>query len=192
MVRASSIRPYRKISRLRDGAPSIWCASRAADGRLESGRMPRLNETLGANEVAITFVNHATFRIQTGAMIFLTDPVWSERASPFRQIGPKRVRKPGVAFENLPRSILSCSATNHYDHLDVATLKQLRQPSRRRSSLPPATRGLSTPLDSRMCVSSIGEIQFNDTLKVTFVPAQHFSARGPFDKQKSLWGRLQD
>jgi hypothetical protein len=69
---------------------------------VENKGVPRLNETLGANEVAITFVNHATFLIQTGGITILTDPVWSERASPFRRIGPKRVRNPGVAFEDLP------------------------------------------------------------------------------------------
>ena len=65
---------------------------------VENKGVPRLNEMLGANEVAITFVNHATFLIQTGGITILTDPVWSERASPFRRIGPKRVRKPGVAL----------------------------------------------------------------------------------------------
>jgi hypothetical protein len=58
---------------------------------VENTGVPRLNETLGANEVAITFVNHATFLIQTSGITILTDPVWSERASPFRRIGPKRV-----------------------------------------------------------------------------------------------------
>ena len=51
---------------------------------VENMGVPRLNEMLGANEVAITFVNHATFLIQTGGISILTDPVWSERASPFR------------------------------------------------------------------------------------------------------------
>src|SRR3954468_24603039 len=53
--------------------------------------------------------------------------VWSARASPFRQIGPKRVRKPGVAFEDLPTIDIILLSHNHYDHLDTATLKQLRQ-----------------------------------------------------------------
>src|SRR6266850_4113918 len=53
---------------------------------VENKGVPRLNELLGANEVAITFVNHATFLIQTGAITILTDPVWSERASPFRRL----------------------------------------------------------------------------------------------------------
>jgi hypothetical protein len=83
---------------------------------VENKGMPRLNETLGANQVAITFVNHATFLIQTGGISILTDPVWSERASPFRWIGPTRVRKPGVAFEDLPAIDIILLSHNH-DHL---------------------------------------------------------------------------
>jgi hypothetical protein len=51
---------------------------------VENKSVPRLNETLGADDVAITFVNHTTFLIQTGGITILTDPVWSERASPCR------------------------------------------------------------------------------------------------------------
>src|SRR6266576_3496767 len=93
----------------KDFAPSRWSTLKMVreprsrwPAWVENKGVPRLNEVLGANEVAITFVNHATFLIQTGGITILTDPVWSELASPFRRIGPKRVRKPGVAFENLP------------------------------------------------------------------------------------------
>jgi L-ascorbate metabolism protein UlaG (beta-lactamase superfamily) len=157
---------------------------------VENKGVPRPRETLGANEVAITFVNHATFMIQTGGITILTDPVWSERASPFRWIGPKRVRRPGVAFEDLPTIDIVLLSHNHYDHLDVATLTRLRQRF--------APTVFAAAGDARV-VGPIGfkdvreldwwdEIQFNDTLNVTFVPAQHFSARGLFDRQKSLWG----
>jgi len=152
--------------------------------------VPRLNETLGVDKVAITFVNHATFLIQAGGIAILTDPVWSDRASPFRRIGPKRVRRPGVAFEDLPTIDVILLSHNHYDHLDIATQTQLRQ------SFAPTL--LAAVGDARV-VGPIGfkdmreldwwgEIQINDMLKVTFVPAQHFSARGLFDRQKSLWG----
>jgi L-ascorbate metabolism protein UlaG (beta-lactamase superfamily) len=157
---------------------------------LENKGTPRLNETLAAGDVAITFVNHATFLIQTGGIAMLTDPVWSERASPFRRVGPRRVRKPGVAFEDLPQVGIVLLSHNHYDHLDIATLMQLRQ-----RFAPPV---LAAAGDARI-VGSLGfkdlheldwwdEIQVNDMLKITFVPAQHFSARGLFDRQRSLWG----
>ena len=157
---------------------------------VENKGVPRLNESLRADQVAITFVNHATFLVSTGGINILTDPVWSERVSPFRRIGPKRVRKPGVTFEDLPTIDLVLLSHNHYDHLDIATLTQLRQ------SFSPTV--FAAAGDARV-VGPIGfedlreldwwdMIEFNHMLKVTFVPAQHFSARGLFDRQKSLWG----
>ncbi|HSV22925.1 MAG TPA: MBL fold metallo-hydrolase, partial [Xanthobacteraceae bacterium] len=154
---------------------------------VENKGVPRLNEMLGVNEVATTFFNHATFLIQTGAITILTDPVWSERASTFRRIGPKRVRKPGMAFEDVPKIDIVLLSHNHYDHMDVATLTQLRQRF--------APTVLAAAGDART-VGPLGfknlreldwwdEIQFNDTLKVTFVPAQDFSARSLFDRQRS-------
>jgi L-ascorbate metabolism protein UlaG (beta-lactamase superfamily) len=157
---------------------------------VENLAMPRLNEKLAPGDVAITFVNHATFLIQTGGLAILTDPVWSERASPFRRLGPKRVRNPGVAFDDLPAIDIILLTHNHYDHLDVATLRQLAQRF--------APTVIAAAGDARL-VGHLGfgtmheldwwnEIQIAGTLKVTFVPAQHFSARGLFDRRKSLWG----
>ena len=100
------------------------------------------------------------------------------------------MRKPGLAIEDLPTIDIVLLSHNHYDHLDVATLTRLRQRF--------APTVLAAAGDARIA-GPIGfkdvreldwwdEIQFNDTLHVTFVPAQHFSARGLFDRQKSLWG----
>ncbi len=157
---------------------------------VENKGVHRLNEARAADEVAITFVNHATFLIQTGGITILTDPVWSERASPFRRVGPKRVRRPGAALAELPRIDVVLLSHNHYDHLDIATLARLRQ------SFDPIV--LAAAGDGRLVgplgFKDIRELdwwdasEFNDTFKITFVPAQHFSARGLFDRQKSLWG----
>jgi L-ascorbate metabolism protein UlaG (beta-lactamase superfamily) len=157
---------------------------------VENKGVPRLNETLAAGDVAVTFVNHATFLIQTGGNTILTDPVWSERVSPFLRIGPKRVRKPGVAFEDLPKIDIILLSHNHYDHLDVATLMRLRERFGPAVFAAAGDARLLAPLgfkDMRE-LDWWDEIQVNDTLAVTFVPAQHFSARGLFDRQKSLWG----
>jgi L-ascorbate metabolism protein UlaG (beta-lactamase superfamily) len=157
---------------------------------VENHGVPRLDEKLGANEIAITFVNHATFLIQTAEVAILTDPMWSERASPFRRIGPKRVRAPGVPFNDLPAIDIVLVSHNHYDHLDVATLARLRQ---RFSPTVLAAAGdgrLIAPLGfSRVHELDWWEqVRLRDTLAITFVPAQHFSARGLFDRRKSLWG----
>ncbi len=157
---------------------------------VENQGVPRLDATLRNGEIAITFVNHATFLIQTGGAAILTDPVWSERASPFRRIGPRRVRHPGVAFADLPKIDVVLVSHNHYDHLDIPTLARLRQ------RFAPAV--LAAAGDSRLLgplrFTRLHEldwwdaIAFSDALRITFVPAQHFSARGLFDRRKSLWG----
>jgi L-ascorbate metabolism protein UlaG (beta-lactamase superfamily) len=157
---------------------------------VENKGTPRLNEMLGTNGVAITFVNHATFLIQVGGLTILTDPVWSERASPFRLIGPKRVRKPGIAFEDLPTIDIVLLSHNHYDHLDIATLRQLGQRFAPTALVAAGDAQLVRLLGLKGVreLDWWGEVQCNDTIKITFVPAQHFSARGLFDRQKSLWG----
>ncbi len=157
---------------------------------VENHGVPRLGEKLGADEIAITFVNHATFLLQTANVAILTDPIWSERASPFGRIGPKRVRAPGVPFDDLPAIDIVLLSHNHYDHLDVATLARLRERF--------APTVLAAAGDGRLIVP-LGfprmheldwweQVRFGDTLAITFVPAQHFSARGLLDRQKSLWG----
>ncbi|HEX2762427.1 MAG TPA: MBL fold metallo-hydrolase [Allosphingosinicella sp.] len=76
-------------------------------------------------DMLVTWIGHATVLIQTEGVNILTDPIWSERSSPFSWIGPKRVRAPGVRFEDLPRIDLVLVSHNHYDHMDLPTLKRL-------------------------------------------------------------------
>ena len=157
---------------------------------VENRGVPRLDAKLDAGEIAITFVNHATFLIQAGGIAILTDPIWSERASPFRRIGPKRVRAPGVGFDALPPIDLVLLSHNHYDHLDLATLARLR------ARFDPTV--LAAAGDGRLLAplgfARIHELDWwepvrpGDGLAITFVPAQHFSARGLFDRERSLWG----
>jgi L-ascorbate metabolism protein UlaG (beta-lactamase superfamily) len=72
-----------------------------------------------------TWIGHATVLVQTQGLNILTDPIWSERASPFSFIGPKRVRAPGVRLEDLPKIDLVLVSHNHYDHMDLPTLRRL-------------------------------------------------------------------
>jgi L-ascorbate metabolism protein UlaG (beta-lactamase superfamily) len=81
-------------------------------------------------EMLVTWIGHATVLVQTQGLNILTDPIWSERASPFGSIGPKRVRAPGVRFDDLPRIDLVLVSHNHYDHMDLPTLKRLWQRDR--------------------------------------------------------------
>jgi L-ascorbate metabolism protein UlaG (beta-lactamase superfamily) len=76
-------------------------------------------------EMLVTWIGHSTVLVQTAGLNILTDPIWSERASPFSFIGPRRVRAPGVRFEDLPRIDLVLISHNHYDHMDLPTLRRL-------------------------------------------------------------------
>src|SRR3546814_18720757 len=71
------------------------------------------------------WVGHATVLVQAGGLNILTDPIWSDYASPFPPLGPERVTKPGIRFEDLPKVDLVVDSHNHYDHMDLPTLQRL-------------------------------------------------------------------
>src|SRR5580658_4656623 len=89
---------------------------------VEQSIPPRRVEGSG---LRITLVNHSTVLLQQPGANILTDPIWSERASPLSWIGPRRLREPGVSWENLPRIHAVLISHNHYDHLDLPTLRRL-------------------------------------------------------------------
>lgn len=137
----------------------------------------------------ITFVNHSTFLIQVDGINLLTDPVWSERTSPFQWAGPKRMRPPGIRFEDLPKIDLVLLSHNHYDHLDLITMKRVFEKHKPKiiTSL-----GVKAFLDNHKIMGSTEldwweEWSLNDVLKIQAVPAQHFSGRGMFDRDATLW-----
>jgi L-ascorbate metabolism protein UlaG (beta-lactamase superfamily) len=139
----------------------------------------------------ITFIGHSTFLIQTAAGNILTDPIYSERASPLRTLGPRRVRQPAVRFEDLPPISTVLLSHNHYDHCDLPTLGLL---AKRFDPL------VLTPLGNASLVRSAGirrveELDWwqrskTSELPITLTPAQHFSSRGLLDRNRALWGGL--
>jgi L-ascorbate metabolism protein UlaG (beta-lactamase superfamily) len=143
----------------------------------------------GPGEVAATFVNHSTFLIQYAGLNVLTDPVWSERVSPLGWAGPRRVRRPGLALDDLPAVHVVLVSHNHYDHMDLATLRRLR---RRFDPLVVTALGNRAYLRRR----GLGQVEELDWwqslaaggLHLTLTPARHFSARGLFDRDRTLWG----
>src|SRR5687767_9529456 len=78
----------------------------------------------------VTFVNHTTVLLQTQGVNILTDPIWSERCGPVSWFGPRRVRPPGIRFEDLPPIDIVLLSHNHYDHCDLPTLKRLTRDHR--------------------------------------------------------------
>src|SRR3954470_19519686 len=87
---------------------------------------PAPPERVGNGRLRVTFINHSTTLIQMDGVNILTDPVWSERVSPVSFAGPRRHRAPGIRFEDRPPIDLVLVSHNHYDHLDVATLRALQ------------------------------------------------------------------
>lgn len=158
--------------------------------RVENKNIPTFGEPRQRDDIAITFVNHATFLIQVNGIAILTDPIWSERASPVGWAGPKRVRDPGVAWEALPRIDIVLLSHNHYDHLDITTLAKLRDRFDPIMLVAAGDGRIIEPLGIRQVheLDWWSSFALNEQCKFTFVPAQHFSARSVFDRQKSLWG----
>jgi L-ascorbate metabolism protein UlaG (beta-lactamase superfamily) len=146
---------------------------------------PALDEA----EAVITFIDHATFLIQTASGRLLTEPMYSRRAGPLDLLGPLRVRPPAVRFEDLPPIATVLLSHNHYDHCDLPTLRRI------------ATRFdpiVVTPFGNGPLVRSAGirrveELDWWDASRAspvptTLTPAHHFSARGILDRNRALWG----
>ena len=140
--------------------------------------------------IRITFVNHSTFLIQADGLNILTDPIWSERSSPFSWAGPKRMRPPGIRFEDLPKIDVVILSHNHYDHLDLPTIKKLFQIHNPAIVAPlGVTAFLETEgIPGGMEADWWNEISLTDAVSLAVVPAQHFSGRGLFDRDRTLWG----
>jgi len=142
------------------------------------------------DQAVITFVNHSTFLIQMGGKNILTDPVWSEKCSPFQFAGPGRMRPPGVNYEALPNIDLVLLTHNHYDHLDKNTVKRLVKDHNPTFICP---LGVDLLLH-RWGISKTKTIALDwdksvelDHLKFTATSANHFSSRGLFDRDATLW-----
>jgi L-ascorbate metabolism protein UlaG (beta-lactamase superfamily) len=143
---------------------------------------------VGGSELRITLVNHSTVLIQQGASNILTDPIWSERASPVSWLGPKRRRTPGVRIDDLPDIDTVLISHNHYDHLDLRTLRLLA--ARGRSTFIVAARGARLLRSEK--IEPVHELDWGESvttsgINIHCVPARHFSARGIFDRNKTLW-----
>jgi L-ascorbate metabolism protein UlaG (beta-lactamase superfamily) len=150
---------------------------------------PRRPPGLDGDAAVVTFIGHSTFLIQTAAGNIVTDPMYSQRAGPFNLFGPRRVRQPAVAFDDLPPISMVLLSHNHYDHCDLATLRRLKE------RFDPM---VVTPLGNGAVVRSAGirrveELDWwqeskTSILPVGLTPAYHFSARTPLDRNRALWG----
>jgi L-ascorbate metabolism protein UlaG (beta-lactamase superfamily) len=139
--------------------------------------------------IAATLIGHSTFLIQIGRSSILTDPVFTTHAGPYGRLGPRRVRRPAHLIADLPPIDLVLVSHNHYDHLQPASLRELD------TRFGPA---FVTTLGNARLLRSIGLRRVSELdwwsretigdVDITSTPAQHFSARGPFDRNRTLWG----
>jgi L-ascorbate metabolism protein UlaG (beta-lactamase superfamily) len=143
-----------------------------------------------SDALRVTLIGHAAYLIQVAGLNILTDPVFSERASPFTFAGPKRVNTPGIAFEDLPKIDIVLVSHNHYDHLDVATLAKISARDNPRVISPLGNDAIIAAHDPsiRNEVYDWGDkIDLGAGITAIPVPTAHWSARGLGDRRKALW-----
>ena len=155
----------------------------------------KTNENINLNSIKdrehyALWIGHSTFLINNGDLTILTDPIFSERASPLNFAGPKRLIKPVIKIKDLPEVDVITISHNHYDHLDINSLRKIQKKFPNVKILVP--KGDLKLLKNYNLNNGFEflwweEIIFDNT-KFIFTPAQHWSARGLRDRNKSLWG----
>ena len=151
----------------------------------------QVNAKPQAMQSAITWVGHATMLVQADGLNVLTDPVFSERASPVQFAGPKRAQPPGLSLAQLPPIDVVLISHNHYDHLDKNTVLALANRAQ-------AATLFIVPLGVKawfadLGISNVTELDWWDKVAVkgvefNFTPVQHWSSRGLGDRSQTLWG----
>ena len=131
---------------------------------------------------SLTWIGHATFAMRLAGKLVATDPVWSTRVGPI-----KRNTEPGVAFEEMPPLDIVTVSHAHYDHMDMPTLARI---GKRSLFVVPQDNGdvLRAAGIERVVELAWWESHVEGDLRITCVPAQHWSMRFPWDRNKRLWG----
>jgi len=140
---------------------------------------------------AVTWIGHASTLLQLGGINVLTDPIFSERASPFSFVGPKRAQPPGLALAELPHIDAVVVSHNHYDHCDAESLKALNA----QAGGPPL---FLVPLRIKAWLADLGitnaveldwwQSQRVGAVEIVLTPVQHWSGRSLTDRMDTLWG----
>ena len=195
-----------QVARLRGGLPKppetptpevkadlafIQANGRANGQGAATATIPTSTIPTAMMQPAITWVGHATMLVQASGLNVLTDPVFSQRASPVQFAGPERAQPPGLTVADLPKIDVVLISHNHYDHLDVDSIKAL------------VNQGWEEPLFmvplglkewfNKLGITNVKELDWWDSVahkgvEFNFTPVQHWSARGPGDRSQTLWG----
>ena len=145
---------------------------------------------LEQRDLRVSFVGHATFLIQMAGRNILTDPTWSERASPVTFAGPRRYNPPGIRFEDLPRIDAVLISHNHYDHMDLSTVARLWQRDRPRIVAPLGNDTVIRAHHPDIAVTALDwgdRLELASGLQAIVEPAHHWSARATNDRNHALW-----
>jgi N-acyl-phosphatidylethanolamine-hydrolysing phospholipase D len=140
------------------------------------------------NDDYIAWIGHATFLIKLGETTIITDPVFSKNAGPL-VFGPKRYVEPAIELKEIPKTDVFLLTHNHYDHQDMSTIRKF--PYKDAKVLVPLK--LGKYFKKYKDVNEMDwydEIQINSDLKITFLPAVHWSKRSLTDTNKTLWGNF--
>jgi L-ascorbate metabolism protein UlaG (beta-lactamase superfamily) len=166
-------------------AEATLCPPMRGGALVENWR--RCVEKVDPKLMMATWIGHSTVLVQAGGLNILTDPIWSERASPFTFVGPKRVRAPGIALEDLPKIDLILISHNHYDHMDLPTLKRLWE--RDRPTIVTSL-GNDTILENEGIASVAldwgGRKRVRDA-EVIVERSHHWGSRWGTDRNRALW-----
>ncbi len=141
------------------------------------------------DDLTVTMVGHATMLVQVAGLNLLTDPVWAGRASPFSFVGPQRVTVAGIGFDDLPKIDAVLLSHNHYDHLDLGTLRRLQAVHDPLVLTPLGNDAIvrqAVPA-MRMVAGDWGDVLELAHLRVHVEPCHHWSARGTGDRSMALW-----
>lgn len=143
-----------------------------------------------ANGLRITWMGHSTVFIEIDGKRFVTDPVWSKRTSPISWIGPARFFKIPIKLDDLPEIDGVIISHNHYDHLDSATIKELAK----KNVMFYVPLAVGAHLESwgvdKKYIKEFDwwdELKLENNFKLVAVPARHYSGRGMFDRNETLW-----
>ena len=203
----SADRSFRDVVRwMRTRERTAWPRSAA------SGGYPPPPASVAPGRVALTFIGHSTFLVRTASITFVTDPVFTSHAGPFGVLGPRRVRSPGLSLDSLPPVDIVLVSHNHYDHLQHSSLRHFERSSTyvaplgvgahlglrglsREGQLPPKGGSHVSPSETHVASAfrrKVHEVDWWQTVQIggaaiIAVPAQHFSARTPWDRNRTLW-----